>query len=203
MLSILNIPQNLKEVKLYKVMYVILMIFLFSIIYTFFDNEEFAGWIEMSNNRLPYSQFYKLRRDVFSKYAQKYKNFMTYNEFLSIPLIKANEELHVIQQPTNKSKQYNYIKNLLFHIYSRNNKISFDTFTEIPMQFDLYPYTGKELDRAITYSNKYSVLDYFDRLYYSTIVQTTIGFGDVFPATKKLRFFTMVQAFSTLFILLL
>ncbi len=49
---------------------------------------------------------------------------------------------------------------------------------------------------------KSAVENYFDRLYYSTIIQTSIGIGDIFPSSKKVRFVTMIQALITIIILL-
>lgn len=38
------------------------------------------------------------------------------------------------------------------------------------------------------------VLDFYDYLYFSAIVQTTTGFGDIIPATALGKLFTIIQA---------
>ena len=48
-----------------------------------------------------------------------------------------------------------------------------------------------------------AVATFFDRLYYSVITQTTLGTGDIFPASRKVRILAMLQAMSTIFILLI
>ena len=42
---------------------------------------------------------------------------------------------------------------------------------------------------------------FIDRLYYSVVVQTTLGLGDIYPASRKLRMLTMLQAISTIFLI--
>ena len=76
--------------------------------------------------------------------------------------------------------------------------ISIIIFSLIYMFFDNNEFSGL---REIK-NKKYSVENYFDRLYYSTIIQTSIGIGDIYPATEKVRIVTMIQALSTILIIL-
>lgn len=46
------------------------------------------------------------------------------------------------------------------------------------------------------------IITLFDRLYYSTVIQTTLGFGNILPSDNRLRVFTMIQALSTILIIL-
>ena len=48
-----------------------------------------------------------------------------------------------------------------------------------------------------------AVVDYFDRLYFSVITQTTLGYGDIFPASRKVRIISMFQALSTVLIFII
>ena len=43
----------------------------------------------------------------------------------------------------------------------------------------------------------------FDRLYFSSIVQSNLGLGDVFPASKRTRIILMLQTFVTYIIIAL
>jgi hypothetical protein len=188
-----------------KILYVLFMIFLFSIIYTFFPNDDFAGWIEISNNPLSYINKYRIKFNVFSKYSKEYKNFITLSEFMNIPIIKVNNYLHVINDKSEETEtdENKKIKTVLFNIYAADNKMSLDEFTSLPFKYDLYHITDPKLLRSINMSTKYSVSDYFDRLYYSAITQTTVGYGDIFPASRMLRIFSMLQALSTIFIIII
>ena len=191
--------------RLQKIVYVIVMIFIFSIIYTFFDNEEFAGWIELSDTSLLFEMHRKQKFKIFSHYAKKYRNFLDQDEFMKIPIVKIGNSLIIADKPSEKSnaKEDLKIRKFLFDIYAMDNKMSIDEFTSIPIKLDTRKEYSAELLKAIDLSNKFSVTDYFDRLYYSTTIQTTLGFGDIFPADKMLRFYTMLQALSTIFIIVI
>ncbi len=95
------------------------------------------------------------------------------------------------------------LKKTLFNIYAGDNKMSLDEFTSLPFKYDLYHVTDPKLLHSISMSSRYTVSDYFDRLYFSAITQTTVGYGDIFPANRTLRFFTMLQALSTIFIIVI
>jgi len=194
--------RNVNKPKTEKIIYVVLMIILFSFIYTFFENKEFAGWIDVADKTLFLDLEHDEKIKIFSKYAQKYGNFLNRDEFSQIPIVKINNNLHVLNKKTYLSEKPEniHIRKLLFDIYAHDNKMTLDEFTNIPIKTDLYD--SKEYFRkAIYLSDKFAVTDYFDRLYYSATIQTTLGFGDIFPANKALRFFTMLQAISTIFII--
>lgn len=45
--------------------------------------------------------------------------------------------------------------------------------------------------------------DYFNRLYYSIILQTSVGFGDIVPLRTSLRMMSMIQALASMFLLII
>lgn len=188
-----------------KVYYVIFMILVFSLLYTFFSNEDFAGWIEVSNNPYFFIDKFKIKFYVFTEYSKKYKNFITKDEFMKIPIMKLGNYLHVLNKnnkETLKDKNKK-IKEIFFNIYAIDNKLSLDEFTSLPFKYDLYDIKTDKVSKLLAMSTKYSVSDYFDRLYFSIITQTTVGYGDIFPANRLLRFLTMLQALSTIFIIVI
>jgi len=188
-----------------KVYYVIFMILVFSLLYTFFSNEDFAGWIEVSNNPYFFIDKFKIKFYVFTEYSKKYKNFITKDEFMKIPVMKLGNYLHVLNKnnKTTLEDKNKKIKEIFFNIYAIDNKLSLDEFTSLPFKYDLYDIKTDKISKLLAMSTKYSVSDYFDRLYFSIITQTTVGYGDIFPANRLLRILTMLQALSTIFIIVI
>lgn len=193
------------KVKLHKFVFSIFLIIIFSIIYTFFDNGEFAGWINVSSMHFKKNTQKKI--NIFYKYAKKYKDFMAKHEFINLPIYKYNHHLIILPKYSNSQNQKIYpplsnsIKNQLYNIYSVDNKITLNAFLDMPFHIHDKPIHQKP--NITILSNDFAVKDYFDRLYYSVIVQTTLGLGDIFPSNRRLRLFTMLQALSTIFLMLI
>ena len=194
-----DIIKYINTKNLSKFYFILVMIIFFSIIYTFFDNQDFAGWVDITQTGEGYVIRESNKAKIFLKYAKKYKNFMTKDEFLSIPIIKTKTDIHILDKP-NKTSQHPYnteIKLVLYDIFSQNNRLFFNEFAKLPFKYD------KPIEKINEWgifelSQDYAVTDYFDRLYYSATIQSTLGFGDIFPANRMLRFVTMLQALSTI-----
>ena len=67
--------------------------------------------------------------------------------------------------------------------------------------FDLEDFHDRSV--RLENNNKNSIYNYLDKLYYAVNVQSTVGLGDVFPRSKKLRYTTLVQIFLVMVIFLI
>ncbi len=73
-------------------------------------------------------------------------------------------------------------------------------FTVLYSLFPNSSFSGwkKESDNDI-----FTLVDLFHRLFYSVVIQTTLGFSELYPDNLLLRFITMIQALSTIFIIII
>ena len=70
----------------------------------------------------------------------------------------------------------------------------------MPINVNMVPNFTKNYD-INTAKKLSSVSTMFDRLYFSAIVQSNLGLGDVFPASKRTRVLLMLQTFVSYIIL--
>ncbi len=193
---------NVEGVDLHKVRYAIGCIIFFTFMYFTCDDKEFAGFLN-SEARI-YTKEDKIKYALFKKYKNKKNNYITLIEFLNIPIIVKNNIYYY-------SKKYDLdnqeINRVIFNSYDKNNngKIDLQAFLDLPIRTDLITHINTN-KIEFPYDSKIvmgqSVATFFDRLYYSVVTQTTLGTGDIFPASRKVRILSMLQAMSTIFILL-
>ena len=194
---------DVKGVNLYKVRYALGCIVFFTFMYYTCDNKEFAGW--MNSEARIYTNDDKIKYSIFKKYKNSKNNYITLIEFLNIP-ITVKDNIYYYSNKYDNDKQI--INRILFNSYDRDNngKIYLQSFLDLPIKTSLI--TKVKTDKIeFPYDSKIvmgpAVATFFDRLYYSVITQTTLGTGDIFPASRKVRILAMLQAMSTIFILLI
>ena len=193
---------DVKGVNLSKVRYAVGCIIFFTFMYYTCNNREFAGWIN-SEARV-YTDEDKLKYSIYKKYKTDKKNYITLIEFLNIPITVKNN-IYYYSNKYDLDKQI--INRILFNSYDNNNngKIHLRSFLDLPIKTDLLTHI-KTNKIEFPYDSKIvmgpAVATFFDRLYFSIVTQTTLGMGDIFPASRKVRILTMLQAMSTIFILL-
>jgi len=164
-----------KKSGIYELIYSIIVILIFSVIYCFFEDNEFGNLVY--EFYLRDTEKNKIIKYLFNKYSNN-KEYLTYQDFIKIPLEKVNG---FINYSSNIDMKLN---NTLFSIYNEENKINYETFKKIPINI-------------LSNNNNY-ISHYLYRLYYATIVQTTLGLGDTYPSTKRMKLVTMIQVLSTL-----
>ena len=173
-------------------------VLLFSIIYNYCEDNEFAGWVDTASKSLLEEDKYMAY--VFNKYSNN-KNYINVNDFLKIPIYKKDNEWFVLEKNNNitddyknkedKYKLFNKLKNYNNLLYENEflgvsisieniniNNIPYDM--NFPINFDT-PKTS-------------AVNSYFDRLYFSCITQSLLGYGDIFPISNRTRIIVILQS---------
>jgi len=195
---------DVKGVNLAKVKYAISCIVFFTFMYYTCADKEFAGWIN-SVSRI-YTKDDKIKYSIYKKYnSNKNLKYISLKDFMNIPIQQKEREFYY-------SHKYNLdnqpINRIIFNVYDNNNngKIDLVTFLNLPIKTELLT-NIKTAKIEFPYDSKIvmgpAVATFFDRLYFSIVTQTTLGTGDIFPASRKVRVLSMLQALSTIFILLI
>lgn len=58
----------------------------------------------------------------------------------------------------------------------------------------------KEISESVT--KKDSLQSFFDRFYFAVVTGTTLGYGDIQPASNKVKIITLLQLMTTIYILI-
>lgn len=199
------ITLNLSKKKRYKVLYSLLSVILFSIIYYFFPENSFAGWINI--NKHPFSELDKQKIRIFYYFSKEYKDFFSYQEFIKLPIVKRGSIIYILDKKTKETEDSDNLKVriMLFNEYQLNEKVTLEEFMRMPinvLKFDERIRHFGVIPNHVILTETYAVNSYFDCLYYSIITQTLCGFGDIFPNTMPLRFVSMSQALTSFIIII-
>lgn len=174
----------------------LISIIIFSLIYYLFcRDDEFSGIVELiyKKNKI------KFLDSIFNKFSQN-KIFITKDEFAKIPL--KQYEGNIIFDYKEKSNS-NFNDNI-FDIYDRqnDNKITKSTFETLPIQYDP---EFLDINDMVSGPRKNKLFVEFEKwfyyLYYATVTQAGLGYGDIIPITLKTRFFALSQIIVSLVII--
>lgn len=174
----------------------LISIIIFSLIYYLFcGDDEFSGIVELiyKKNKI------KFLDSIFNKFSQN-KIFITKDEFAKIPL-KQYEGNIIFDYKEKSNSKFN---DNIFDIYDRqnDNKITKSTFETLPIQYDPEfldindMVSGPRTNKLFVEFEKW-----FYYLYYATVTQAGLGYGDIIPITLKTRFFALSQIIVSLVII--
>ena len=203
----------MKPMKLYmlfnvtyrKIWYTIICVIFFSLVYLSCKNKEFAGWLNSEGAH--YTENDKKKYVLFKKYGHDKKTIVR-DEFSNMPIFKIDNK-YVFENLVGKNfnpLEVMRMRSDIYDAFTKDNDMDFKIFREIPInidQFNIDVPSDLEIPFDGTLNLGSAVTDYFDRLYFSVVTQTTLGYGDIFPASRKVRVITMFQALSTLAIFIL
>ena len=197
------IPHIFNDKKIYLTL--ISLIF-FTILYALCNNDEFHGWIDTQITKPNIEETFM--KNIFKKYAKDGKNYLSIKEFEKIPIIDKDSKFFFV---SNKDKEYKSENNInsrkiLFRIYSTDERLSIKKFVEMPISVNLlddYVKPHKVLYPSNRYTKPTAVNSFFDRFYFSVIIQSNLGLGDIFPASKRVRLIMIVQTFISYILIIL
>ena len=185
----------------------VLSVFIFSLIYSTCEDNEFAGWVNSTSNDLLKEDRYL---SIFFSKVTKGKKFMDLNTFLKLPIYKDNKKWFILNKKNNKTDSNISKKNKynLFNTYkSSDGYISEANFLGISISINnIKKY---KIPYDVTFPSSFNapdgsaVHDYFDRLYFSFVTQALLGYGDIFPISKRTRIISLSQSVLSIFILYL
>ena len=196
------IPYIFNDKKIY--MSFISLIF-FTILYALCNNDEFHGWIDTEEVKPNIEQ--NFTKNIFKKYSKSTK-YLTNKEFLNIPIVDKDGKFYFVSEKDKEYKKKENItsKNILFRIYSSDGRLYFNKFNQMPILLNLmdgFNKPHKILYPSARYKKSRAVNSLFDRFYFSIIVQSNLGLGDIFPASKRVRIIMIIQVIISYIIIIL
>jgi len=199
----LLIPYVFNDVKIY--LFIISVLF-FTILYSFCGDDEFHGWID--TEKLKVNEQKKYLQTLYNKYVNK-DGSLALDSFLKMPIILKNKKYYLEDENDESTKKKEMIKSreVLFKIFDKNNdgKINENTFLNMPLRLDFISKFTEGYATTTPYGQFGNgvATDIFQRFYFSVIIQSNLGLGDLFPASKRTRIIAIVQIFITYAIIVL
>lgn len=177
----------------------------FTILYALCNNDEFHGWIDTEVKKPDIEQ--NFTKNIFKKFSNK-KNYLTFKDFEKIPIVDKDGKFYFVSEEDKEYKKEENItsKKILFRIYSVDGRLYFDKFSQMPILLNLLD--GYNTPHKILYPSRRlkksrAVNSLFDRFYFSIIVQSNLGLGDIFPASKRVRMIMILQVIISYAIIIL
>mgnify|MGYP000023437970 CR=1 FL=1 len=181
-----------------KIILYLISILLFSIIYNFCQDNEFAGWVDTTSKSLLEEDKYMAY--IFQKYSNK-KNYINLNNFLKIPIYKKDNEWFVLEKEnyiTNNYKNKEEKYKLFNKLKNYNNLLNENEFLGVSISIENINTNNIPYDINFPINFKTpkasAVNSYFDRLYFSCISQSLLGYGDIFPISNRTRIIVIFQS---------
>ena len=189
------VPHILNDKKIYLTFIFLLF---FTILYAYCDDNEFHGWVDTARFRTNIEK--KYLSNLFYKFAKKGYGYLRLDQFLKMPIIVRENKFYFSDNNSEITDPANIgAKKILFSIYDKQNKnkITYKEFLDLPIEVDSIPGSDKTYKPITPYdtkeNNTNAVNTIFDRLYFSAIIQSNLGLGDIFPASKRVRIIMLLQ----------
>lgn len=193
----------------------------------FCNDEEFITWIgsyyQAPSMRIAYlNDIYdrlKIGKNGDKEMGKKVAGMLSRKDFMGLPIfkesgtggMKGGDIIYILREHDvrTRSQEAVQLRSDLFDILDNKGDqimgyIPRNVFISIPVNMK---YIGKYVSPSsekINYTeiaaNKNYKFGFIDRLYFSVITQSTVGFGDVVPASRRVRIIATLQALSTLLI---
>lgn len=135
----------------------------------------------------------------FFVYGLIYFFFCYDTEFKGINLVKDKLREDVVQKYVEKVKKHELSveseKELAKKIQAGHVNPEYDEKMSNEVDPDV-----KEISESVT--KKDSLQSFFDRFYFAVVTGTTLGYGDIQPASNKVKILTLLQLMTTIYILI-
>ena len=197
------IPYLFNEVKIYLA---IISVLFFTLLYSICENDEFHGWVDTKKIRS--NEEKKYLQSLFNKYVNK-NGTLNLKDFVKMPIIMKDNKFFLTDDDDEQSSEKEEIKNkeTLFKIFDKNNNntITEKMFLKMPLKLDMVSKFSQGY--STTYpdqqDNNNAVNTIFDRFYFSCIIQSNLGLGDIYPSSRRVRLIMLLQVFVTYVIIIL
>ena len=160
----------------HKVLILLLLIVLFTFLYYLYDDTNYGG----ISNIQELIKEELIKTTIKDKIKEKFQN-LNLNNQTKINSNYFNSEMD---------------EDIEINISSKEDKAIDDTAKEIKKAVET-----TELKQEKIKPNMFQKI--FNRLYFSVVTSTTLGYGDIYPITIPVKILTMMQTISTIILILL